>query len=80
VVKDVGGFGHLHHEGGLAGGQIVAGADAGEDAIGDAQARRSRWNPAAHLGHQLQQAALAQVAALAAGVGAGEDDQVGSAA
>ena len=77
VVKDVGGFGHLHHEGGLAGRQVVAGADTGEDAIGDAQAGGLGRDPAAHLGHQLQQTRLAQIAALAAGVGAGEDQQVG---
>src|SRR5690606_5216483 len=33
VVEDVAGLGHLHHEGGLAAGQVVAGADAGEDAV-----------------------------------------------
>ena len=53
VVKDVGGFRHLHHEGGLTGGQIVDGADAGEDPVGDADCCRSRRHPAAHLGQQL---------------------------
>src|SRR5690606_8078570 len=33
VVQDVAGFGHFHHEGGLALGQVVAGADAGQDAV-----------------------------------------------
>ena len=36
VVKDVGGFCHFHHEGGLACRKIVDSADTGEDAIGDA--------------------------------------------
>src|SRR5690606_3346161 len=33
VVQDVAGLGHLHHEGGLAAGEVVAGANAGEDAV-----------------------------------------------
>ena len=36
VLKDVGGFRHLHHEGGLAGGQIIHGPHPGEDPISDA--------------------------------------------
>ena len=35
VVKDAGGFDYLQHEGALAGGLVVYGADAGEDPIGD---------------------------------------------
>ena len=77
VVKDVGGLRHFHHEGGLAGAEVVAGADAGEDPIGDSQPGGLRRNPAADLRHQLQQARLAQVAAFAAGVGAREHEQVG---
>ena len=76
VVKDVGGFGHLHHEGGLAGGQVVDSADAGEDPIGDADASPRGWHPAADLGQQLDQADLAQITALATGVGAGEHHQI----
>ena len=77
VVQDVGGFAHLHHEGGLAAGQVVDGTDPGEDAIGDAEAGGAGRNPAADLRHQLQQARLAQIAALAAGIGAGEHQQIG---
>ena len=77
VVKDVGGFGHLHHEGGLAAGQVVDGANAGEDPVGDAEAGGAGRDPGADLGQQLQQSRLAQVAALAAGVGPGEHQQVG---
>ena len=62
----------------MPGGQVVHGADAGEDAIRQAQARRAGRHPAAHLGHQLQQAGLTEVAALAAGVGSGEHQQIGS--
>ena len=36
---------------GLAAGEIIHGPYAGEDAISQADARRARWNPAAHLRH-----------------------------
>ena len=51
VVKDVGGFGHLHHEGGLACGQIIHSPYSGEDPIGDAHGGGSGRHPAADLGH-----------------------------
>ena len=76
VVKDVGGLRHLHHERGLAGCQIIHGADPGEDAIRQPDARGLRRHPAAHLGQQLDQPDLTQVAALAAGIGAGEHHQI----
>ena len=59
MVKDVGGFRHFHHEGGLAGGQVVDGSDAGENAIGDADAGLGGRHPAADLGQQLNEADLA---------------------
>ena len=76
MVKDVGRLGHLDHEGGLACRQVIARPDPGEDAISDPQPRRVSRDPAADLSHQLQQAGLAQVAALAAGVGPREHHQV----
>ena len=33
VVEDVGGFAHFDHEGGAVGGEVVGGADAGEDLV-----------------------------------------------
>ena len=33
VVKDVGGFAHFDHEGGAVGGEVVGGADTGEDLV-----------------------------------------------
>ena len=59
VVKDVGGFGHLHHEGGLASGQIIHGTHLGEDPIGNADRGGSGRHPAPDLRHQLDQADLA---------------------
>ena len=32
-MEDVGGFAHFDHEGGAVGGEVVGGADAGEDLI-----------------------------------------------
>ena len=58
-MQDVGGFGHFHHERGLAGGEIIDGANAGEDAIGNANACLLGWHPAADLSEQLDQADLA---------------------
>ena len=68
---------HLDHEGGLSGRQVIDGTHAGEDAIANTQPCRTRWHETAHLGHELNQAHLPEIAAFAAGVGAGEDDEVG---
>ena len=64
---------HLHHEGGLSGGQIVAGADAGEDAIHHADVRPLRRDEAAHLRHEGDERHLAHVGGLTGHVGAGDD-------
>ena len=76
VVQDVGGFGHLHHEGGLARGQIIYRPDPGEDSVRQADAGRAGRDPAADLGHQLQQPRLAQITTLAAGIGARQHEQI----
>ena len=49
-VEDGGGLGHLDHEGGAAARDVVAGADAGVDAVDEAEAhagRRGRSSPSA---------------------------------
>ncbi len=73
MVEDVGGLEHLDHEGGLPGVDLVLGADAGEDAVDNADAGRSGGDIAADLGHEDDEGDLAQVGALAAHVGAGDD-------
>src|SRR3546814_5602401 len=50
LVQDGGGFHHLHHEGGASAGQVIRSADAGEQAVDDADMRRLRRHIAAHLG------------------------------
>ena len=49
VAQDGGGLAHLDHEGALAARQVVARADAREDAVDDADARALRRHVAAHL-------------------------------
>ena len=80
MIKDVGGFGHLHHEGGLASGEVIDGANAGEDAIGNPNRRLLGWNPAADLSEELDQADLAQITAFPAGIRSGEHDEIRAAA
>ncbi len=48
-MEDVGGLGHLDHEGRLAAGEIVAGADAAEDFVDDADVRSFGGHIGAHL-------------------------------
>ena len=76
-VEDAGGLGHLDHERALAAGELVAGADAGEDAIGDADGGAAGRDEAAHLGHERQQRDLADVGAFAGHVGAGDEEEGG---
>jgi hypothetical protein len=59
-------------------GQVIHGADPGEDPIRQAEPGRSGRHPAADLGHQLQQARLPEIAALAARIGSGQYQQVRS--
>ena len=73
VVQDVGGFGHLHHKRRAATGQIIAGANAGVDAIERADGGlRSRY-VAADVRQHRNQRDLAHVGGFAAHVGAGDD-------
>src|SRR5439155_21817408 len=65
VVEDVGGFGNLDHESAAAPGQLVAGADAREDAVNNADPRLAGRHEAADVNHQSQQRHLADVSALA---------------
>ena len=72
IVEDVGRFGHLHHERRAAAGQVVAGADAREDAVDRSEHGALGRHEAAHVRQQHDQRALAHVGALAAHVRAGD--------
>ena len=74
-VEDAGGLGHLDHERALTAGELVARADAGEDAIGDADGGAAGRDEAAHLGHEREQRGLANVRAFAGHVGAGDEQE-----
>ena len=54
MVMDVGGFDYFQHEGALAGGLVVYGADAGEDPIGDTDAGGEGWHRGADVDQQLK--------------------------
>ena len=57
-MQDGGGLGHLDHEGGSSPGEVVAGPDAGEDAIHDAESRRAGRNKRSHLREDHDQRCL----------------------
>ena len=73
VVEDVGGFLHLDHEGGAAADEVVAGADAREDAVDDAHAQGIGGDESTHLGHDDDEGDLPDVGGFAGHVGAGDD-------
>ena len=71
VLQDGGDLAHLHHEGALAGGQVVEGADAREDPVHDADGRALCRDEGAYLGHEHDERRLAHIGALAGHVRAG---------
>ena len=71
VVQDISGFGHLHHKGRTAGGEIVRRADAGENAIDRTNGRLLRGHEAADTGQQHNQRRLSHIGAFTAHVRAG---------
>ena len=73
VFQNVGDLRHFHHKGGLPGGQVVAGADAGEDPVSKADFRRAGGDEGSHLGHQDDQRHLAHIGGFARHVGAGDN-------
>ena len=73
AAEDVGHLRHLHHKGGLPGGEVVAGADAGEDPVHNADMGMGGGDEAPHLGQQDDQRHLAHIGGLARHVGAGDN-------
>lgn len=73
VVQDVAGLGHLDHEGRLPAGEVVAGADAGQDAVDRADHRPAGRHEAADVGQQHDQRVLPHVGRFTAHVRAGDD-------
>lgn len=75
VVEDERGLVHLDHEGGLTTCDVVAGTDAGEDAIDEADLGAGGGQEAANLRHEREQCGLTQVGALTGHVRAGDEDE-----
>jgi hypothetical protein len=76
VMENGGDFAHFDEEGGAAASEIVAGADAGENAIGDGELGAARGNEGAHLGHEDNERSLAKISRLAAHVGSGNEKEL----
>ena len=76
VIEDGGDFTHFHEKSGTATGEIIAGADAGENAVGKRELGLTRGNVATHLGHEDEERGLAEVSGLAAHVGAGDEKKL----
>jgi hypothetical protein len=72
VVQNIGGFGHLHHKGRAAAGQVRR-ADAGKDAIDGADLHLLRRDVAADIGQQRNQRGLAHIGTFTAHVRPGDD-------
>jgi len=76
VAQDIGGFGHLQHEGGLTAGQVVGGTDAGENPVGYADLRPPGRDEAPGLGHEGYQGDLTHEGGFTGHVGTGDDQQL----
>ena len=73
VMQDVAGLGHFDHEGRLPAGEVIAGADAGEDAVDRPDQRTAGRHEAADVGQQHDQRVLPHVGRFTAHVRAGDD-------
>ena len=73
VVEDVGRLVHLDHEGGVAAGEFVTGADTGEDTVDSADAAGVGRYPGACVRHQGDEGGLADIGRFTGHVGAGKE-------
>ncbi len=76
VVEDVRRLAHLDHECRLAAGEVVAGADAGEELVDDADPRCRRRHVGAHLAEDDDEGDLPDVGRLAGHVRAGDQHEL----
>ena len=75
VVQDRCRFGHLDHERGAAGGQVVGGTDAREDLVERTKYDAAGWHETADMRHQRDQGRLAHVGGFTAHIRAGDEQQ-----
>src|SRR6266571_3128250 len=76
VIEDGRDFAHLDEKRGAPTREIVAGADAREDAVGDGQLGLASGNEGAHLSHEDDERGLAEIGGFAAHVGAGNQKKL----
>ena len=76
MIQNRGDFAHFDKKGGPPAREIVARADARENAVGNGQFRLSRRNKAAHLRHQHDERGLPEIRGLAAHVGPGNEKKL----
>src|SRR6266705_1065357 len=76
VIEDGRDFTHLNEKRGTPASEIVAGADAREDAVGDGQFGLASGNEGAHLSHEDDERGLAEIGGFAAHVGAGNQKKL----
>ncbi len=74
-VENGGGFGHLDHKSRPAAGYVVGRADAGIDAVDEAEGHALGGDEAAALGHDGEQRSLAEIGGFATHVGAGDEEE-----
>ena len=77
MVEDVGGLDHFNHERRLTGVEGVVGADACEDAVGEADGGALGGDEGAGVGEEDDEGGLADEGALAGHVGAGDEGERG---
>ena len=75
VIEDVRRFVHFHHEGRLTSREVVVGADAGEDAVGEAESHGFGGDETAGLGKEGEEGDLADVGGFSSHVRAGDDGE-----
>ena len=73
VFQNVRHLRHLHHEGGLTGGQVVAGADSGEHPVHHTHPGGLGRHEGADLGHDDHEGHLAHIGGFTGHVGAGQN-------
>src|SRR5256885_13905596 len=78
VIDDVCCFVHFYHERRLTPGQVVAGADPGENTIDQSDLCAFRWEKTADLGHQHNERDLPDVSRFAGHVRFGHDGHANS--
>ena len=78
MLQNLGHLRHLHHKGGLTRGQVIAGANAGENPVHNANPGRFGRDEGAHLGQNHHKGHLPHIGGLSRHVGARDDGHLGA--